>query len=175
MKNALLTILGLLVVIAIAAIVVYYYYFPYGYTHCCDKQLMTALESYAGDHDGAFPSGEKSAEASLSLLHPKYATVDLIKGKTSSLDQALKNVERDGCLDAETCSWHYVEGLSLTDDPRFALFWDREPGLGHFGQRFRDGSRTVFFVNGASRTVPLSDWDEFLRQQDILWQQKKKV
>ena len=62
--------------IAIAVIVVlvgsiyglYRYYYPYGMDHRCDKGLWFALRDYAEKHNGKFPSGEATPEASLSLI-----------------------------------------------------------------------------------------------------------
>jgi hypothetical protein len=51
--------------------------FPYGRSHSCDKGLMFALDEYARDHNGAYPAGEESPEASLSLLYPEYANAEL--------------------------------------------------------------------------------------------------
>ncbi len=56
--------------------------FPYGWSHSCDKQLMFALHQYAEDHGGAYPAGEATPEASLSLLYPKYANANVLQGKT---------------------------------------------------------------------------------------------
>jgi hypothetical protein len=38
---------------------------------------MFALDEYARDHNGAYPAGEESPEASLSLLYPEYANAEL--------------------------------------------------------------------------------------------------
>lgn len=45
------------------------HHFPYGYSHCCDIGLSAALHDYAATHGGAFPAGEATPEASLSLLY----------------------------------------------------------------------------------------------------------
>src|SRR5262245_20645692 len=42
--------------------------YPYGSSHSCDVGLSLLLGNYADQHEGAFPAGEESPEASLSLL-----------------------------------------------------------------------------------------------------------
>ena len=54
----------------------YRYRFPYGWSHCCDKILSMALAQYADRHDGWFPRGEASPEASLSLLFKEGGFLD---------------------------------------------------------------------------------------------------
>src|SRR4051812_16953607 len=56
--------------------------YPYAWSHCCDIQLWFALQGYATDHGGSFPTGGATPEASLSLLYPKYADANLLRGKT---------------------------------------------------------------------------------------------
>src|SRR5687768_7827935 len=86
---------ALVIAILVAAGMAYYryqyplgwtrYYYPYGQSHCCDKQLMMALLEYAERHGGWFPQGEETPEASLSLLHreaPESADANLLRGKT---------------------------------------------------------------------------------------------
>ena len=46
--------------------------YPYGSSHCCLKVLGLALLSYAETHDGHFPAGAGSPEASLSLLYLNF-------------------------------------------------------------------------------------------------------
>ena len=54
--------------------------YPYGWSHCCDKNLMLSLRQYAEDHGGAFPAGGDTPEASLSLLYPDYVNANLLRG-----------------------------------------------------------------------------------------------
>jgi hypothetical protein len=50
-----------------------------------------------------------------------------------------------------------------------ALFWDKA-GLGHNGQRLRDGGHKVFFVRGmsSSRYVTAAEWPAFIEEQKAL-------
>src|SRR5262245_19376168 len=116
------------------------YRYPYGWSHCCDKQLMFALHWYAEHHGGAYPAGEATPEASLSLLYPEYANAELLRGKTVPVEEVKDRLERGERLTPETCGWHYVEGLTLNDNRRIAILWDKA-GLGHNGERNSDGGR----------------------------------
>jgi hypothetical protein len=141
--------------------------FPYGQSHSCDKQLMQALVNYAEEHNGAFPAGEATPEASLSLLYPEYANEYVLQGKTVPLDLVKVILERGERLGPDTCGWHYVEGLRTDDDHRLALFWDKA-GLGHNGERNRHGGRLVFFVGLGTEYIPADKWQLFLDEQQAL-------
>jgi hypothetical protein len=145
----------------------YRWTFPYGYSHSCDKILMFALHQYAEVHGGAYPAGEASPEASLSMLYPKYADEEVLRGKTAPYEVVKAILQRGGRLSPETCGWHYVEGLRLDDDPRLALCWDKV-GLGHNGQRLPDGGRMVLLVNLGYEHVEGAKWEAFLQEQEKL-------
>jgi hypothetical protein len=137
---------------------------PYGWSHCCDKQLYLSLMNYADTHGGRFPAGEATPEASLSLLYPD-ADPYLLSGKIVSPEKVEAILTAGGKLTSSTCGWHYVEGLSRDDNPDLALFWCKKP-LGHNGQLLKWFE--VFTVNGDKRLVPLEDWDAFLADQQKL-------
>jgi hypothetical protein len=142
----------------------YCYHFPYGSSHCCDLILHQALADYAAKHNGAFPDGQATPEASLSLLYPKYADACLLKGKAVRESAARAILERGELLGPESCSWHYVPGLNVYDNPQLALFWDKA-GLNHNGGRMSCGGHTVLFVGGERRHIPGPEWDAFLEEQ----------
>jgi hypothetical protein len=144
----------------------YLWRFPYGWSDRSDDQLLMALRSYADAHGGAFPSGEATPEASLSLLYPDYADAILLRGKSVPLDVVQARLGRGERLDPESCGWHYVEGLRTDDDGRLALFWDKA-GLGHNGERWDDG-HYVWFVGLYGEHIPASRWESFLRDQEEL-------
>ena len=151
--------------------------YPYGWSHCCDKQLVLALITYADRHDGWFPRGEASPEASLSLLHredPELVTADLLRGKTVPEEVVRARLESGALLTPETCGWNYIEGLRNDDDPQLALFWDKA-GLGHNGERLSDGGHFVGLVSGIIEYVPGSRWDEFLAEQEQLRARLKRT
>src|SRR5438552_1963440 len=110
--------------------------YPYGWSHSCDKALMLALLHYANDHAGAFPAGQATPEASLSLLYPKYLdnnvdyASEILRGKTAPKEVVRSKLSQGERLGPDSCGWHYVEGLSRDDDPQLALVWDKA-GLGH--------------------------------------------
>lgn len=141
--------------------------YPYGQSHCCDKQLMGVLENYARDHGGRYPSGEKTPEASLSLLYPKYAPAYLLTGKTVPENVVRRILEQGQRLGPETCGWHYVEGLTVKDDPRLAIFWDKA-GLGHDGERLSTPGHWVQFIGWGSEFIPETEWAGFLEEQQKL-------
>lgn len=148
--------------------------YPYGWSHCCDKGLWALLSNYADAHGGAFPAGETTPEASLSLLYPKYADANVLRGKTVPLSNAEAALKSRGRLDQSTCGWHYVEGLTIRDDPGIALFWDKI-GLGHNGQRISDGGHSVVFIGGDCQHIPGDRWQTFLHEQEKLLARRTRV
>src|SRR5262249_21407574 len=118
------------------------------------------------DHQGRFPAGEPTSEASLGLLYPDYAPAGFgLGGKSVRESEADEVLRRGGRLGPESCGWYYVEGLTLNDDPGLAILWDKVSGLAENGQR-RDGQgREVLFVCGLTRHVKDSEWDAFLDHQ----------
>jgi hypothetical protein len=151
----------------------YRWNYPYGWSHSCDKQLMFALQQYADDHAGVYPSGEETPEASLSLLYPKYANHAVLQGKTVPLDTVKAILERGERLGPDTCGWHYVGGLKSNDDPQLALCWDKV-GLGHNGERLSDGGRMVIFVGCRAAYIPGAEWQAFLEKQKRLLEERNK-
>jgi hypothetical protein len=148
----------------------YHYRYPYGWSHCCDKVLAFALLQYADEHDGWFPKGEATPEASLSLLfRQEPGLAHNLRGKTVPESIVVTRLQGGELLTPETCGWHYVEGLRKDDDPRLALFWDKV-GLGHNGDRLSGGGHFVCFVSGPGSIehIPGDRWDEFLVEQEQL-------
>ena len=143
---------------------------PYGWSHCCDLGVHYALLEYAMSHGGAFPAGEATPEASLSLLYREktgdgpLADANLLRGKTVPESVVKEILERGELLTPDTCGWHYVEGLRIDDDPRLAVFWDKA-GLDHNGGLLPDGGHIVLFVEGGRKHIPEAEWKEFMEQQ----------
>ena len=152
--------------VLIAGALWYQHTFPYGKSHCCSKQLGMALLIYAQDHNGAFPSGGPTPEASLGLLYSNYADANVLRGKTVPLEVTKRALEVDGKLGPESTGWHYVEGLNESDDSRVAVIWDKV-GLGHNGQLI-DGGHEVVFLDGSTQYVSRSAWPKFLEDQKQL-------
>jgi len=128
-----------------------------------------SLTDYANDHSGFLPQGESSPEASLSLLnHEEYGIgAEVLRGKTVPLEVTQAALELDGVLGPESCGWHYVEGLTLTDNPEIAVIWDKV-GLGHNGQRLPNGGHEVFFLSNHSSIISAAEWPLFLKNQEAL-------
>ena len=151
---------------------------PYGWSHCCDIGLQMALQEYATTHGGAFPAGQATPEASLSLLYREkadygpLADANLLRGKTVPESVVKEILERGDLLTPETCGWHYVEGLRLDDDHRLALFWDKA-GLDHNGGLLPQGGHIVLFVSGGTKRIPEADWEEFLEERRKLLAERK--
>lgn len=149
----------------------YRYTFPYGYKHACLKMLGFALLEYAESHGGRFPTGGGCPEASLSLLYrePYNPSAYVLSGKTKSTEAADAILKRGELLGPDTCDWHYVEGLTVYDDPRLALVWDKV-GLGHNGERLSNGGHTILRVDHfrGEEVIPASEWSKFLEEQDRL-------
>jgi hypothetical protein len=160
------------VIAVVAALVSAYYHhrYPYGWSHCCDKVLEFALFQYADEHDGWFPKGEATPEASLSLLYRQDpALAYSLRGKTVPESVVRVRLEAGELLTPVSCGWHYVEGLRNDDNPRLALFWDKV-GLGHFGERLGRGGHFVCFLSGPGSIEYIAGerWNEFLAEQERL-------
>jgi len=141
--------------------------YPYGWSHCCLKGLGVALFSYAQKNGGHYPAGAGSPEASLSLLY-RDGSVDAecLRGKTVSVEKVERILERGGLLGPDSCGWHYVEGLTTSDNPDLALVWDKV-GLGHNGEDLH-GGHSVCFLPGFEEVVPAAKWPDFLKHQQEL-------
>jgi len=174
--------LAAILVIAVAPFILGYEWwrphYPYGMSHCCDLGLSLVLRNYAEMHDGAFPTGQATPEASLSLLYREktngdpLADADLLRGRTVPESVVKEILERGEPLTPETCGWYYVDGLRLDDDYRLALFWDKI-GLDHNGGRMADEGHTVLFVSGNRKFIPETEWDAFMEEQKKLLAERK--
>jgi hypothetical protein len=134
------------------------------------RAIQVALLAYADRHDGWFPSGQASPEASLSLLHrenPEQVTANVLRGKTAPEVAVRARLEAGELLTPETCGWHYAMGLRRFDDPRLALFWDKT-GLGYTDALVSTGGHLVFFLGGAIEYICGDRWEEFLAEQERL-------
>jgi hypothetical protein len=130
-----------------------------------------ALREYAEDHNGDFPTGGETPEASLSLLYSNYVDAQWLRGKTVPLNVAEAALRKNGKLGPDSCSWHYVEGLIESDNPQIAILWDKV-GLGHNGERVKGGGHEVLYVDGDSRFISGLKWPEFLEEQNQLLAQR---
>jgi hypothetical protein len=166
-KKMLLVFLAVVVVGIAAERISYHNRFPYGSSHCCILGVDGALQAYAREHGGRFPSGGGCPEASLSLLYSNYIDAYTLRGKSVSLQRVEHALNANGKLGPESCGWHYIEGLTLADDPRVAIVWDKV-GLGHNGEILKNGAHEVIFVGNAREFIPSTNWAEFLKNQEEL-------
>lgn len=168
--------------LAAALVGLKWYLFPYGPSHCCILVVGLELRSYAEAHGGVFPRGEASPEASLSLISrraPDNSTDaprwdELLRGKTVAVEKVRARLDAGKLLDAESCGWHYEEGLTLRDDPEIAIIWDKV-GLGHNGMRLFGGGHEVYFLGGNRQFIKGAEWPAFLALQQQLLASRKKA
>jgi hypothetical protein len=168
---------GLLILLAYAS---WRQQFPYGWSHCCDLQLGTALREYASTHGGYLPAGEKTPEASLSILYGTVPWVNgpyganLLRGKIVPEAVVQARLDHGQRLTPETCGWHYVEGLRDDDDGQIAVCWDKV-GLDHNGGLLANGGHTVLYLFGNHGTITAAEWPHFLDEQQKLIANSKAV
>jgi hypothetical protein len=140
-------------------------------SHCCINTLKFALEAYAQTHGGAYPAGEATPEASLSLLHREgYVDADTLCGGQVPAARVRRILESGGLLAPDSCGWHYVDGLRNDDRQSIALLWAKT-GLGHSGERRKDKGTQVLFVDGRVDWVPAfpeEKWSSFVDDQEHL-------
>jgi len=140
------------------------YIYPYGPTHRCTRLMWFMLTDYASAHEGRFPRGELTPEASLSLLY-REGVLDAatLAGRAKSVEVAKRILESGELLGPDTCDWHYVEGLTWDDNWQLAILWDKS-SLGHTGHRLHGGHEIVRLY-GVTEIVPADKWDAFLAEQ----------
>jgi hypothetical protein len=142
------------------------YEYPYGWSHCCLKGLALSLQQYAQENNGHFPAGASCPEASLSLLDRGHNGdfAEVLCGKTKSAEAARAILQRGELLGPDTCDWHYVEGLTLADDYRLAIVWDKV-GLGHNGAKLPQGGHSVSRLDCTEEMISESEWPKFIEEQ----------
>jgi len=165
MRRSTITVVCVAAAIAGGLTVHHKWKFPYGWSHCCINEMMFALEQYASDNAGKYPTGEASPEASLSLLYrSNYIDAPTLRGMTVPEKKVRAILQGGGLLGPDSCGWHYVPGLTRADDPGLALLWCKT-ALGHFGERIKDGSRQVLFVRRDIAFISGDKWPGFLEDQ----------
>ena len=170
-RPTILTVAGVVAAVACilcASIILGKPRYPYGWSHCCDKMIAMEMFTYADQHQGWFPRGEATPEASFSLLYNQQPEIGPhLAGKAVPMQESLDLLATGKPLTAKTCSWQYVEGLRRDDPAELALFWDKT-GLGHNGEELRQKGRFVCFVSLEIKFIPNSQWKSFLANQAAL-------
>ena len=129
---------------------------------------MGALEQYASENGGRYPTGESCPEASLSLLcRSNYLDAYTIRGMIVPEKTVRAVLDSGGLLGPDSCGWHYADGLTRADDTRIALLYCKQP-LGHNGDKTKDGGRQVVFVDGSIEWISGNKWPAFLVEQKEL-------
>ena len=165
-------VFGIVAVLVIAGGVYYISKFPYGQSHCCIIGVMGALEQFASENGGRYPTGESSPEASLSLLcRSNYLDAYTIRGMIVPEETTRRILDSGGLLGPDSCGWHYTDGLTRADDTRIALLYCKQP-LGHNGDKTKDGGRQVVFVGGNIEWISGKTWSAFLEEQKKLLSQR---
>ncbi len=164
LKRLLILLTACIIILSVAVWGWYRHKYPYGYRHVCCKVLSGELQVYAQDHDGWFPHGGLTPEASLAMLGKEPWCARLLAGKNLRFE-AVAAALTNGTFGPDTCGWHYVEGLRQDDDPSIAIVWDKPVGLGHWADRNPYLMHEVIYVDGSTRYVSKSEWPGFVEDQ----------
>jgi len=167
MKKCIIWTLVFLGVIAAGVWLQHRQTYPYGLTHRCSKTLCMEIGFFAEEHDGRYPFSQSEEALGLSAMitDADYSLAQVV-GKAGNLNAAKKFYLKKGYILPEHSSWHYIEGLTVSDQNR-ALAWDKIP-LGHNGQRQDSNSREVMMTDGSVITISGKKWDAFLEKQQKL-------
>lgn len=168
-KKAFMVAIVIVAIVGIWGSIWYKRHYPYGAAHICNKAMILSLKMYANNHGGAYPTGESSPEASLSLLYREgvMREPDQLAGKAADPKVAKKILESGALLGPENCNWHYEEGLTEADPADVAVLWDKVPGLGHNCERIPDGGREVVLIGGNGSYIHGTNWSAFVEGQKI--------
>jgi len=121
------------------------------------RRFVYGVEMLRAGSNGKFPAGGGTPEASLSLLFSNYVDAYTLRGKTVPSNVTQAALRETGRLGPDSCGWHYVEGLTDSDDAQIAILWDKV-GLGHNGERIKGGGHEVCYLDGSHRFIRASKW-----------------
>lgn len=134
----------------------------------CMPQAASALLLYADEHEGRFPFHTNGWGDALMMLTPDRSWY-FINGPgydNSAFEEAFAS---GGNVDEKRCGRVYVQGLSVTSNPKIAILFDRvaaPPDHCQFPHRLWAGFvREVCFVDGSWRMVPVAEWPQFAHEQ----------
>lgn len=131
------------------------------------KQIGLALRSYAGDHDGAMPSGPElnSSNDAFRELFPVYMQVESNFAEASSpvgkrVDNKIEPSER--ALERGENHWAFITGTTDTSLPLWPLIVDHTDGSGRYttdehspGGTWRGTKAVMIRVDGGAEAKPL--------------------
>lgn len=142
--------------------------YPHGRRTGCLPVMAIALQVYASEHEGWFPSGAPTPLRSLQLIHEYLGPPLHLAGLSGDEAKVTKRVTDGGWLDDTISSWVYWEGFRDDDDPHLAILWDRTGGLSPNGRRIEPGSHVVVLATGEMRWISARDWPDFQLKQKVL-------
>lgn len=144
----------------------------------CIKVSGSGLRNYAIEHEGRFPFHTNGFGDALLLLVKEDAfqsgdtnigehTIRYIIGpgdKGTIFKDALRI---GGNVPEGKCSRIYVQGLTETNNPDIAIFFDKKSTRGgdHFRRPWGPLLREVCMLDGSMKTVPEEKWEMFSKQQ----------
>jgi hypothetical protein len=137
----------------------------------CIVQTGSAFRNYAADHSGQFPFDTNGYGNALLLLSNYVGNFWGCLTGPGYDGQVFALAAETGKRIPETeCGRVYVQGLSVNNDPRIALFFDKlpTPGGDHCQGVLRIGAplaREVLTIDGNRRVVKESEWNAFAKQQ----------
>ena len=140
-----------------------------GHAHCMPQAYGT-LMTYASTHAGRFPYHTNGYGDALLLMAnemgPSWGPLTGPGYDSKVFNKALRN---GGHIPEQACGRVYVQGLSETNNPEIAVFFDKvaaPPDHCHFPTRlWQEFAREVCFLDGSWRPVPAAEWSDFVHRQ----------
>jgi hypothetical protein len=129
--------------------------FPYGQRPCTVSCLMSALRTYAEDHNGEFPHD-------LAELYPNYTNYQILAGLSGNVTETKKALEERKPI-KDLTSWRYRPGMKKDADQLIVYDMTTKSDAG--GKRLFSAGRYAGFSDGTVKRVPIPEWDAFLKQQ----------
>ena len=157
-------------VMALVAFVAYGWIFYPAHQHCI-KESGTLFSFYEEAYNGRLPFDTNGFGDALMLL---------VKGTNGDPEnwRYVTGVGDDGSvfraalvsgahIPEEKCSRIYVQGLSKTNDPSIAIFFDRysSPGGDHFRRPWGPMTREACLLDGSMQIVAEAGWSRFSSNQ----------
>jgi hypothetical protein len=162
-------ILGSVLLFAVGGVGTLSYLFPFGHRPCTLNCMYLALQNYADDHDGFYPNSKLGPLDALRKLYPEYVVGMELAGITGDQTTLKSILESGKPLDKSATSWVYVPGLNQKDGPDLAVLWEARKGILLNGRRASGPVHAVLFNDSFSiKLIPDSEWDKFLKQQELL-------
>ncbi|MEW6159906.1 MAG: hypothetical protein AB1813_20945 [Verrucomicrobiota bacterium] len=129
-----------------------------------------ALGIYAQENEGRFPLHTNGYGDALLLLLPHGAFPESLTGP--GFDAAIfeRASHSGGDVPENQCGRVYIPGLSETNNPAIAIFFDKLASPGgdhcHFFHRFTAPmGREVWTIGGSRRFILERDWPSFMNEQ----------